>query len=132
MEETSRPGNGFTILLAEDEDEVRELIAQVLQFSGYAVLTAPDGESALALFQKHKNQIDLILLDLSMPVMGGMAVFEEVRKISQETRILFNSGYDTRTIVQEIDGQDRVFTLQKPYTPTVLLETIGRILQPAE
>ncbi len=86
------PGGAETILLAEDEELVCKLTTTILERAGYTVLTATDGEEALRVFEEHADKIDLVLLDVIMPKLGGKAVFERVREKRPRVRVLFSSG----------------------------------------
>jgi len=87
-------GHGELILLADDEQHVRETTAEVLEALGYKVLLAKDGVEALALFKAHKNEITVALLDLIMPLCGGVLLAKRIRKINADIPIIFITGYD--------------------------------------
>ena len=82
-----------TILLVEDEETVRVIIRSLLEESGYRVLEAMDGEDGLRLFKENRGKIDLVLSDIIMPKMQGREMYEEIKKISPDIKILFISGY---------------------------------------
>ena len=109
------PGKG-TILLVEDDHDVRELIFNSLNTMGYHVIQAGDGNEALNIINKNHSLIDLLLTDIIMPNMGGRELAEAVLKIKPDLKILFTSGYSDNKI-----GQDGVLSgdinfIQKPYT----------------
>ncbi|MBN2090924.1 response regulator [candidate division KSB1 bacterium] len=83
-----------TILLADDEEIVQITIKKILQKLNYSVLTADDGEQALQIYKKMHEQIDLVLLDLSMPILNGEQVLEEIHKMNPEAKVILFSGYD--------------------------------------
>lgn len=83
-----------TILLADDEEIVQITIKKILQKLEYSVLTADNGEQALQIYQKMHDQIDLVLLDLSMPIMSGEQVLAEIHKMNPEAKVILFSGYD--------------------------------------
>jgi CheY-like chemotaxis protein len=83
-----------TILLADDEEIVQITIKKILQKLEYSVLTADNGEQALQIYQKMPDQIDLVLLDLSMPIMSGEQVLAEIHKMNPEAKVILFSGYD--------------------------------------
>jgi CheY-like chemotaxis protein len=86
-------GGDETILLVDDEEYIRELGVELLSDVGYEVLTAIDGESALQLYRKDQQRIDLVILDLVIPGMGGKKCCEEILKINPQAKILIVSGY---------------------------------------
>ncbi|MBI1810921.1 MAG: response regulator, partial [Nitrospirae bacterium] len=86
-------GGTETILLAEDEEEVRKLMKLVLEEAGYKVIEAVDGKEATEKFRENKDSINLLLLDVIMPKINGKGVYEEARKIKPDIKALFSSGY---------------------------------------
>ena len=92
------PTGSETILLAEDDAAVRELSAGVLSASGYTVLSAADGEEALRVWDRHAQEVDLLVLDVVMPRLGGRAVLQQVRAHSPRIPVLFVSGYSPASI----------------------------------
>jgi two-component system cell cycle sensor histidine kinase/response regulator CckA len=118
-------GGCGTILLAEDEPGVRDFIRNTLSKHGYTVLAAPNGPEALALCRGHQKGIDLLVTDVSMPGMSGMELAAEFAAGHPAVPVLFISGY-----AEEFgDGnQDRNY-LQKPFTSTTLLTSVGTILR---
>ena len=92
-DQTSLKGGSETILVVDDETSVRALATQTLQRLGYKVLAAHSGESALAIYRAHKGQVDLVVLDLGMPGMGGHRCLRELIKIDPGARVVIASGY---------------------------------------
>jgi PAS domain S-box-containing protein len=125
---TSR-GNAECILVAEDDDLVRRLAVQVLSGAGYTVVAAEDGEQARRLFDECPDRIDLALVDIVMPKLGGQAVSQYFRRLRPDLPVIFSSGYipvaETRYAV---DGDTRPI-LQKPYTPAELLRAVKNALE---
>ena len=95
-----QPAGGGTILLVDDEDMVLEVGARLLEKLHYAVLKAENGRDAVALFARHPDQVVLVILDMNMPGMSGGVVFEELRKLKPDVKVLLTSGYG-------LDGQTR-------------------------
>ncbi|MHB8110115.1 MAG: PAS domain S-box protein [Syntrophorhabdaceae bacterium] len=115
---------GGTILLAEDNAEVRRLAKDVLKRTGYSVIEASDGQEALDLFIEHRDSVDLIIIDVVMPRKNGRDVANEIKTLKPEARILFTSGY-TRDILSNKGMHDTEFNfLSKPLSPYELLEKI--------
>ena len=88
---TALTGGTETILLAEDEEEVRKLMKLVLEEAGYKVIEAVDGQEALEKFRENKDSIDLLLLDVIMPKINGKGVYEEAKKIKPDVKALFQA-----------------------------------------
>ncbi|MBI5142355.1 MAG: PAS domain S-box protein [Nitrospirae bacterium] len=124
----SPPGGTETILLAEDDDTVRELSRTVLTASGYTVITAMDGEDAISKFTEHKGDIKLVILDMIMPKKTGKQAYDELRSMKPGIRVLFVSGYTADMIhrdgmlIQDID------LISKPVSPTELLKKVRNVL----
>ena len=114
-----------TILLVDDESMIRDIGRVVLESAGFAVIEAEDGEAALDLFRERWREIDLVLLDLTMPKMSGQDTFRGMAGIHPQVRILFSSGYSAENLV----GTEGAFgLLPKPYRPQILLDTVRRAL----
>jgi PAS domain S-box-containing protein len=117
-----------TILIAEDDNDVRSLDRELFEECGYTVIEAGNGQQALELFQEHKEQIDLVMFDVIMPKMNGREVFEEIRKIRPDMKVLFTSGY-TGDILNGVNGIDNKYDfVAKPLPPEDLMEKIREIL----
>ena len=124
LEEVS--GGLETLLLAEDDESVRKLTARTLEAAGYKVVCAADGAEALKLFQQRQNEIDLVLLDMVMPIMGGREAASEMRELKPDLRLLFISGYDPAENGLPKGGGLQL--LNKPYAPNQLLAKIRSLL----
>jgi two-component system cell cycle sensor histidine kinase/response regulator CckA len=115
-----------TILLAEDEPDVRAVTARILKREGYAVLLAGDGIEALAVAAAHAGGIELLLTDVVMPRMGGVKLAKEIRTVRPGIRVLFVTGYEREESVPE--GTEGVGLLRKPFTPSELRDAIAKVL----
>lgn len=113
-----------TILVVEDEQSLRVLLCEILRQSGYKVLEAGNGKSALAIFEKYGGEIDALVTDLVMPTMGGIELAEKVRRARPALPIIFMSGYSDRRTEQ---GPLIAF-IDKPFAPGVLLDALRNIL----
>ena len=121
-------GGDETILLVDDEQYIRELGVELLTDAGYNVLTATDGESALELYRKDQKGIDLVILDLVIPGMGGKKCYEEILKVNQKAKILIVSGYSANGPGKEaLEAGARGF-VGKPFDVSHLLHTVREIL----
>lgn len=120
-------GGEETILIAEDNAEVRALIREVLRKYGYRTLEAKDGQEAVELFEKARN-IDLIVLDSVMPRKNGREAFEMINKMYPGIKALFMSGHTKDTILDKGIADDKFDFLPKPVSPIKLLQTVREIL----
>jgi PAS domain S-box-containing protein len=126
VQPTRRRGGG-TILIAEDEQQVRELTCRLLRQAGYAVLAAADGEEALQIARGHSGPIDLLLTDVIMPRLSGDELAARLLVSRPGVPVLFVSGYANETL--GIDGmRPGTRYLQKPFVPAVLLESVEELL----
>ena len=121
-------GGTETILLAEDDEMVRTLSQTVLERAGYTVLTACDGEDALRVFDERVDDIDMALLDVMMPKLGGRAVFEHIQKARPNMRVLFASGYSMSAIHTDFVLDEGLELVQKPCPPDDLLRRVRQLL----
>ena len=105
-----------TILLAEDEKEVRELFKTFLEGSGYKVLPAADGEEALQVFRTFQDCIDLVILDAVMPKLSGPEVYEKMQRLSGSLPCLFLTGYSEEILQNYFNLDLEIPILRKPIT----------------
>jgi two-component system cell cycle sensor histidine kinase/response regulator CckA len=117
-------GRGETILVVEDEPAVAAVGFQVLSRSGYRVLLADNGHSAIALLRAHTGPIALLLLDVILPDVRGPVVAEAALTVHPESAVLFASGYSTEIIGRSGELPVDVDLIQKPYSPEQLLVRI--------
>ena len=129
--DAERPENAMgteTILLAEDEEMVRNLARESLKMFGYTVLEAANAEAALLISQQHDGPIHLLLTDVVMPRMSGKELAEQLVKLRPDTRVLYMSGYTNQAIVhQGILDRDIAF-IGKPFTPDALVLKVLEVL----
>ncbi len=127
----SLPRGSEVVLLVEDEIGVRELAREYLEMSGYTVIVAPDGHTAIELAAMHAGTINLLMTDMVMPGIGGRELAERVIAVRPEIKILYMSGYTDQAVVhQGILGTDAPL-LQKPFTLATLTMKLREILDPA-
>ncbi len=117
-----------TILIAEDEPAVRAVSIRILERAGYNVISAENGEEALNLFMENIDKIDLVILDIIMPVMGGKEVYEKIKKLKPDTPVLFTSGYSENSIHTNFVIHEGYQILQKPYGRLEILKEVRKIL----
>ena len=125
----AQPATGHeTILLVEDEDDVRALAREVLERQGYTVVEASDGAQALQVYEKERERIDLILTDVVMPRMSGREMVDRVRASRPDMRVLYMSGYTADAIVRHGVLDQSMLLLGKPFTPVALIAKIREVL----
>ncbi|MEO8335290.1 MAG: response regulator [bacterium] len=117
-----------TILVIEDEDQVRTIVSRVLERSGYRVLPARGGVAAVALSDEYAGNIDAVISDIVMPSMSGPCTLALLRERRPNLKVLFMSGYTDRSLVQQQRAHGGDAFLQKPFTPNALLETLRRTI----
>jgi len=121
-------GGNETILLVDDEEAIRELGKSVLTSFGYTVLMASDGETALDVYRERKEEINLVILDIIMPGMGGRKCLEELLKINPELRIMIASGYSMNGPSKEVLKAGAKGFIGKPYNINQILKAVRETL----
>jgi CheY-like chemotaxis protein len=116
------------ILVIDDEEPVRDAVADILELEELPVLTAPDGYTGIELYRQRQADIGLILLDLSMPGLNGEETFRELRQIDPHVRVLLSSGYSQDEVAARFAGQSEVGFIQKPYDSEQLVREVRRHL----
>jgi DNA-binding response OmpR family regulator len=114
--------------VAEDEEAVRSLMRTILEKGGYIVIEAHDGTEALRIFREDHHAIDLVILDVVMPGMNGKDVYEGIKRIRPEQKILFSSGYPDDIIASKGVLEDGLVFISKPIKPTDFLKRIRDVL----
>jgi PAS domain S-box-containing protein len=122
------PAGSETILIAEDEEQVRLLVAAVLVQQGYKVIQAGDGQQALEIAKRHSGKIHLLLTDIMMPRMGGPELVEHIQRARPSIRVLFCSGYAGHAAMEQGIVQASTPFLPKPFTPCTLALKVREVL----
>ncbi len=117
-----------TVLLAEDEEAVRKLGLEILERHGHSVLEARDGQEAIDLFRRHRDQIGLVVLDLTMPRRTGWEAFHEVRRLKPDVPVILSSGYSLEAGPQAARQFGAEAFLPKPYKAQQLLTLVQKVL----
>ncbi len=120
-----------TLLLVEDDDNVREFVALSLESFGYTIVTAPDGKAALSLYLNRDSPIDLVITDVVMPEMSGRVLAEMLLASNPGQKVLFLSGYTDDAVVRHGILQANVAFLQKPFTPEALSRKVREVIDQA-
>jgi CheY-like chemotaxis protein len=121
-------GGTETILLVDDDEPIRELAEEILKRFGYNVLSVKDGESALKMYQKKKEDISLIILDLIMPGMGGAKCLEEILKINPSQKVIIASGYSSNGSAKDLLEKGAKDFIKKPYEMRPMLAAVRDVL----
>jgi len=117
-----------TILLAEDDGMVRHLTRILLEQGGYTVIEAANGEEAIAVYADHADRIDMLLLDVIMPRLGGRAVYDRIRAIRSDIPTLFASGYSMSSVHTDFVLEEGLALVQKPADRDDLLRKVREVL----
>jgi two-component system cell cycle sensor histidine kinase/response regulator CckA len=115
------------VLVVDDEDPVRAFAMRALRDAGFEVEGARDGVEALAQFERHGGRIRVVLLDLTMPRMGGQETLDALRQLDPDVRVLLSSGYSEQHATSRLVGLRSVEFLQKPYRAHVLVERVREL-----
>jgi CheY-like chemotaxis protein len=127
-----KPGSGHeTILLAEDDETVRNMAMSLLESFGYDVIAAVDGEDAVQKFLESRELIQLLLFDVIMPNKNGIVAYDEIRKIAPGMKVIFASGYATEAVHERAQDDDNIMAISKPYLPSSLLAMVRSMLDKA-
>lgn len=122
-------GKGETILIVEDEEDVRKFLKEALNSLSYNVIEAKNGKEALKIFEEKEGKIDLIITDLIMPEMSGEQLYREIKKKNSEVKIIFTSGYTGNQISDENILNKDVNFLSKPYKISDLFNLVRNVLK---
>jgi CheY-like chemotaxis protein len=117
-----------TVLVVEDDNQVRSIAAMVLEMSGYDVLTAANGEGALLICERFNSKIDLLLTDMVMPRMGGQELSSRLLELRPGTRVLYMSGYSENAIIHHGVIEEGTDFIEKPFSPEALTRRIREVL----
>ena len=118
------PGGNETILIAEDDSSVAAVVAEMLSGAGYSVVVAGNGREALDLFESHQTEIDLVLTDVVMPIMGGPEFVRELHKRGRIPPVILASGYTDNLLGSLDELQSDAGFLQKPFDRSTLLRAV--------
>ncbi len=121
-------GAGETVMVVDDEAVVRDITSQTLLTFGYRVLSACDGADGVAVYARHRDEIDLVLTDMMMPVMDGPTMIRVIQRLDPDVRIVAASGLNANGMVFKAANAGVKNFIPKPYTADSLLRTIGAAL----
>lgn len=117
------------ILVVDDEYNIRVMLKEVLEMKQFQVSTASNGKEALEIFKKHVDDIELVILDMVMPIMDGYATFKEIKKIKPDQKVLIISGYAKRPSLDEILKAKSSAFMRKPFQIDEILFKVQEMLR---
>jgi PAS domain S-box-containing protein len=121
-------GGSETILIAEDDPEVRKLTTTILQDFGYTIVEAENGEVAIQRYLENRDKIRLLLFDVVMPKKDGKESYDAIRRIAPEIKVLFMSAYSASTVLKKGIAEEELDLVLKPTSPGVLLKKVREVL----
>ena len=121
-------GGTETLLVIEDEKALSELVRLLLETKGYKVHTAQDGNEAIEVYKRYKEEIDIVLTDMGLPGMVGAEVFKKLKEINPNVSVIFCSGSNEPDIKSELSKAGAKGFIQKPYNPNELLRKLREVL----
>ncbi len=128
-----RPGSGRgTILLVDDETSVLEVASSMLEYHGFSVITAPNGLEAVGIFKERKEDIDAIIMDLTMPEMDGIEASRKILELDKGARILLSSGYDGNEATSATSSLNIRGFVHKPYRLSVLGQILNSLMKDSD
>ena len=117
-----------TLLLVDDEDIIADVGQEMLTAMGYKVLLARSGQEAIETYQKNRDKVDLVILDMIMPDMGGGKVYDTLKEINPDIMVLLSSGYNINGQATEILERGCDGFIQKPFSMSQLSQAIRKVL----
>jgi two-component system, cell cycle sensor histidine kinase and response regulator CckA len=117
-----------TVLVVDDEPEIRKLVAAMVTQFGHTALTADSGEHALTLFRHHAHPIELLITDVIAPGMSGPMLADRLTALQPDLKVLYISGYDTTHVVQKYVVEKGHALLPKPFTLEELKEKMESLI----
>ncbi len=131
--ESGVSGGAETILLAEDDEMVQLVARTILERAGYTVLVARDGAEAVAILEERGEDVEMAILDMVMPKMGGREAYERMRRLHPDLKILFATGYSEDAVHTNFVLDQGLSLIQKPFSREALLRAVRKTLdQPGE
>ncbi|MBW2738864.1 MAG: response regulator [Deltaproteobacteria bacterium] len=123
------PGGSETVLIVEDDDNLRKLAQKALLQHGYKLLVAEDGEDALKVCKEYDGQIDLMITDVVMPKMGGREAADRLQPLYPQMKVIYMSGYTNNAIVRHGVLSPELNFLEKPFTPEGMARKVREVLR---
>lgn len=118
-----------TVLLVDDEVVIINVVKPILEGMGYNVLIARCGEEAIEVYKKNGQEIDLVLLDMTMPFMGGSETYDRLKEVNPDVKVLLTSGYSIDGQAAEILERGCDGFIEKPFTINELSQKLRGVLE---
>jgi two-component system cell cycle sensor histidine kinase/response regulator CckA len=118
-----------TLLVVEDEEMMLDLLKNILEGKGYRVMTAKDGAEAIEMYAQHRDQIDLVLMDMGLPKVGGAEALQRLQSIDPKVKVILASGYISPHVKSEVLKAGVKHFVQKPYVPQEVLRRIRKVFE---
>jgi CheY-like chemotaxis protein len=122
------PKGNETILIVDDHETIWDFLIEALQRLGYSVLLAENGLDAVEIYKENPKEVDLVLLDMVMPKLGGHQTFYKIKELDPDAKILLSSGYVSEEEVNDLLEQGAKGFLPKPHRIAVMAQEIRKIL----
>jgi two-component system, cell cycle sensor histidine kinase and response regulator CckA len=116
-----------TILVIEDEDALCLAVSKMLRRKGLTVIEADNGKTGIDLFRVNASQIDVVLLDLTLPGISGLDVLRELRRIQPDVKVIITSAYSQHRVLDAIGEQQPWFYIRKPYQFSELIDLVRHV-----
>jgi len=123
-------GSGM-VLVVDDEQTVRTVAARMVEKCGFTAITANNGQEGVEKFKAHRDEIVVILMDLTMPHLDGESAFRELRALAPEVRVILMSGFNEQDAINRFTGKGLAGFIQKPFRPDALRRKLKEVLEPA-
>ncbi|MCK5116068.1 MAG: response regulator [Candidatus Aegiribacteria sp.] len=117
-----------TLLLVDDESSIRDIGKTMLERTGYTVITSSNGREALDIFRERHEEIDCVILDLTMPHMDGEETFREMRRVQNDVCVIISSGYNSQDVTRRFIGRGLAGFIQKPYRLSELTAKLKEVI----
>jgi CheY-like chemotaxis protein len=127
--EPRKTGQSARVLIVDDEESMQELGRELLEEEGFDVVIAGDGMEALEMYRTRHKEIDLVILDLVMPIMDGGQTYLELKKINPLLKALFCTGFMPDQVISALLEEERLIAIQKPFIPDVFVRTVRQVLE---
>ena len=124
----AKVGHAETILVVEDDEATRRAVCEILESLNYRVLVAADGQEALRIFQQRAEEIELLITDLVMPALGGVALYQELRELHPTVHVVVMTGYPMDADTGELLERGSITWMQKPLGTEALARTVRKVL----
>lgn len=117
-----------TILIADDEESIRRFAGAVMEKTGFRIITAVDGDDSIRTFKENRKNIDIVLLDMTMPGKNGIEVFNAIKKVVPGIKVILSSGYSQQDTIKRFTAKGLAGFLQKPYHPEELIKIVKDVM----